>query len=152
MRTEVKRNCALPEASDGYAYTGWSADDHRLFTADRSGVVTLWDAWTGKMVQQFDSGGALEWDPAWTKNGLRLITLGENGSLQIWDTRTGKLVRNVAGVAWYDLSSDGKWLLASCRRRWPTTVWDITTGEQLLTDKRIDTAAIDARGTRDGQQ
>jgi WD40 repeat protein len=145
------------------------AADHKSFAtvsshAYRRGVVSLWDAVTGKEVRQVADPDFEHYEAFFLKRKGLLGTIGISRkpvkgdahahAMQFWDPRTGKKAPHEIRLVGYHfepwaLSPDEK-LLASASREPPVLVRDLETGAALArwegTGKRIDRLAFSADG------
>jgi RNA polymerase sigma factor (sigma-70 family) len=139
-----------------------------LWKKDRGpGSVLLWDVLNGKAthtLEKFDKNAPGRFfNVSASKDGAVIAVSTdkhgkvEYGAIKIWETKTGKFVRafeldgQVRGVA---LSADGKKLIggAALPADGKMYVWDVKTGDVLLTleaeDMRYHSAAISDDGKR----
>ena len=59
--------------------------------AGKTGVVTLWDAATGKVSATLDGQGAAVWCLVFSPQGGTLATAGTDGKVLLWDIPTGEV-------------------------------------------------------------
>lgn len=69
----------------------WSADGRRIVTAGADGVLTLWDARTGKESKSIRVGTGPLYSVAFTPDGKKAAVAGFSGdTVSVWDLETGK--------------------------------------------------------------
>ncbi len=71
----------------------WARDEGHV-VAKPPGLVTLWDADTGKMRARLSESSGEVGNLAFSEDGKRLATVSNNGTVWIWDTDTGKALSN----------------------------------------------------------
>jgi WD40 repeat protein/tRNA A-37 threonylcarbamoyl transferase component Bud32 len=104
-----------------------SSGDHR---------VTVWEAKTGKLIQQFATGSSSVESLAFSPDGVSLAGGGTDHAVRLWDTKTGALARTLTGHSDFVFSvaygPDGV-LLASGSHDGTVRVWGAKTGALLQT-------------------
>ncbi len=113
----------------GVGTLAWSPDSNRLASGDWPGKLFLWDAATGKLVQELkghQEGSGLT-SLAWSPDGRMLAGGGGGGSIFLWESDSGRVARILRGhegpihtVAW---SPNGK-LLASGGHDRTVQLWE----------------------------
>ena len=90
----------------------FSPDGTTILTVGRDNVGHLWDAATGKQVQELLGHTNIMWRGAFSPDGRYVFTASQDKSARMWDARTGQQLRYFPGHA---LSA-----VAGCRRvtRW----------------------------------
>jgi WD40 repeat protein/serine/threonine protein kinase len=130
----------LPHAS-AVLCAAFSPDGRRIASSDQGGVVKVWDAWTGKELLSFQAHANHARRVAFSPDGQRLASASWDGTAKVWDAQTGRLihtlkVRGGAGNAQLvAFSPDGQYLACGggqLGKFGEVTVWDATTGEELL--------------------
>jgi WD40 repeat protein/serine/threonine protein kinase/DNA-binding XRE family transcriptional regulator len=113
----------------------YSPDGTRLAAASGSALVSIWDASSGKLLNQFaprDGPNTVTFSP----DGTRLATGNWGGTTSILDAATGKELATLAGhterVYSVVFSPDGTHLATASLDK-TARVWDITAGRGLLT-------------------
>ncbi len=94
----------------------WSPDNKKLAAGDASGLITIWDSVTHKVIQQISGSGPIL-SLAWSPDGRHLATAADqySSSVAIWDMKGTQIqscmlsndVGTVNAIAW---SPDGKQL------------------------------------------
>ena len=138
---------------------GWSPDGTRLAGGGRAitnALVYVWDAATGKVLQQLEGHSYVIICVAWSPDGIRLASGGggkEGGEPFVWDPNRGRQILSLVGqpaviygVAWglsdqtvITGSGDGK-------LRW----WDVQSGECLMVRDAHEGAVQSVRRSPDG--
>jgi WD40 repeat protein len=127
----------------GESLLAWGPES-QLASAGADGVVTVWDAATGKEVFTLSAPRAPVSSVAWSPDGSRLASAG-GGTVTLWDTAAGQEVLSLrtaqpaasrpAGLAW---SPDGRRLALSFGSgiEGSVTVWDASPGRLRPGDER----------------
>jgi WD40 repeat protein len=141
---EVDPRASLPvlRGHKSYVYpVAFSPDGRWIASGDWKNKVRLWDAATGELCTILPHPG----DPgyvlslAFTPNGQWLVTgsFGD-GRLRIWDVATARVLREIPGpgrnLRSLTVSPDGRRVAATADGA-PFRVYDLTSGEQLFSDK-----------------
>lgn len=107
-------------------------DGKRLLTGSGDSTLRLWDAGTGKELQQFEGPGYIN-SAALSADGRQALAGHASGSIQLWDLETGKLLqqlKNGKNVTAVTFGPEGKAISdagASLR------LWDLKKGEEAGT-------------------
>ncbi|MCB9453071.1 MAG: WD40 repeat domain-containing protein [Anaerolineaceae bacterium] len=148
---------SLPQYNELYVVQ-WSPDGTKLLAGEATGMVIVWDAFTGEELYRFDghnsetfSGGRGKWSP----DGRLIATYSQNNSIRIWDAQTGSLLqtlsghtKDVGGVSW---SPDGSRLLSISDDN-TARVWDTTTWQTLVVFNQHTAPLNDAEWSHDGMR
>ena len=119
--------------------TRFSPDGRLFFGAGDSGpsgAVRVWNAVTGKQIQEFVPGGDVWFSSAqFLPGGKYLVTsYSSDNDLYLWEIATGKVVRKFVGhtkpLLSFTVSPDGKRIL-SWDDDQTMRLWDVETGEEL---------------------
>jgi len=136
--------------------------------ATNSTVVEVWDAASGATLQRFDAGFpvvTLEWHP----DGRRLALSGDQGRLGIWDVSPAlanltarikssatdtqvphellRLEGHTSKVDYTMFTPDGSCLLTHAYDKM-NVVWDVTSGQPLLAETRVNLREFDRTGEK----
>lgn len=136
----------------------FSPDGRRVAASDRSGVVKVWDAHTGRELFQFQAHKDYTNKVAFSPDGQYLATGGgrRDRTVKLWDSQSGQFIRTLtsyqAQVNSLAFSPDGR-LLASAGEDATVKLWDTATGRETLTLRGhlhlpIATVAFSPDGTR----
>jgi WD40 repeat protein len=141
-----------------------SPDGERITSATQDGKVTIWDAQSGRQLFQFRAHEKHARDVAYSPDGRLLATASWDNTVKIWDAKTGQLLRELeahrTGVSKVAFSPDGQrlasvgWVRMRDERgaAGEMKVWDVTTGQSLLTvpghGGRMDCVAFSPDGKR----
>jgi len=92
--------------------TGFSPDGRLILTSSHDGIARIWDANTGRMIRSLRCDRAALVGASFVPDGERIVTTG-CGGLRVWETRTGRgsVPRNLDGIRYSAISSDGQRLL-----------------------------------------
>jgi WD40 repeat protein/transcriptional regulator with XRE-family HTH domain len=155
-KTYTRDHTVLPEAADalhqavqasrieltllGHTGTLWSAvyspDGTRIATAGADQTARIWDAATGKELQNLKATAyGSVWYASFSPDGKFLATAGEDRVARIWDVATGDRVRELKGhvqdVFHIEFSPDGRRLVTVSPDA-TAKIWDVQTGKELL--------------------
>ena len=121
-----------PTASVFFALTYTSqADGRRVVTGGEEGLVKVWNADTGQLLQTLEAHTAAVTAVAVSHDGARLITGGRDATVKLWDPLRGKEVLTLSGhaeeITSVSFSPDDTLVLTSSRDRlaviWPALPW-----------------------------
>jgi WD40 repeat protein/serine/threonine protein kinase/tetratricopeptide (TPR) repeat protein len=134
-RGDTARLTFRPRQAESF-FVAWSRDGERLATADTDGLVTIWEASTGRELRTLTGHTGQVWSVAWSPDGKELASAGSDASLRIWDPDSGQELRTFPGhanlfttVCW----SPGGRRLASSFSDGQVRIWDARTGANLVT-------------------
>jgi eukaryotic-like serine/threonine-protein kinase len=123
-------------------------DNRRLATANRFGVIRLWDMIEGReLFRVFTSNS---WNSAFTlspdETRFALATSNDK-AIRVWELATGKRLLSLKGLGYpgcLRYSPDGGRILSA----WPAKLWDAGTGRELLSLWKGSFAAFSPDGRR----
>jgi WD40 repeat protein/serine/threonine protein kinase len=142
----LQRLCHLERHTlAGHAGAVWSlafsSDGRRLATAGEDHTVRIWDVVTGQQILTLSGHQKPVRSVAFSPDGRWLASASEDQSVKLWDVATGSEIRNLRhtnAASSVAFSPDGK-RLATATGKWDAddqpgelTVWDTSTGRQLL--------------------
>ena len=109
-----------------------SPDGRKVVTAERRGIVGLWDADTGKELRLLRGHEDQIHDARFSPDGTMIASGARDGTARTWDTETGAqlAVHKQKGGLYVDtvsFSPDGRWVL-SAGNGW-AEVWDARSGK-----------------------
>ena len=124
----------LGTRTGGTAGLAFSADGLRLVSGEDSGVVTMWDVITGKVIREFkDDKGFVRW-AKFSPDRKMLAASGHGNEVFLWDVETGKEIKRLAGHknGGRDglFTADGKRLITSGFDEM-IRAWDVASGKML---------------------
>ncbi|MBX9623269.1 MAG: hypothetical protein K2X82_05605 [Gemmataceae bacterium] len=88
-----------------------SPDGARLAVGGRSGVISVFDAATGRDVTPAGGHRDEVRGVRFTPDGRHLVTAGDDGTVRVWDAATGAEIRVLRGLGFPWLSPDGTLIL-----------------------------------------
>jgi WD40 repeat protein/predicted nucleic acid-binding Zn-ribbon protein len=74
-----------------------SPDNARLYAAEPSRFVAVWDVTSGSLLERFEAHGGSIGSLVVSADGRYLITAGSDGLVKAWSAETGSLVRELRG-------------------------------------------------------
>jgi hypothetical protein len=119
----------------------FSPDGKRLLTSAGNGTATIWEAETGRRVQELKGHTRTILAVAFSPDGKWIVTGGKDETARIWDAGTGQPVSVLMSGGWVTsvaFSSNGKRLITAGIDVFTGTdntakVWDTETGRLLRT-------------------
>jgi WD40 repeat protein len=131
----------LKAHDNGLLCAGVSPDDRFLVTADRKGVVKVWDLATLQQVRTLTGHTDEVLRAVFSPDGRTLATCSKDRTVRLWDVATWSeracLRGHVMTVTSVAFSPDGK-LLASASRDQCIVLWDVPRGKIVLSWKAHD--------------
>ncbi len=126
---------ALPELID----LAWSPDSNFIIGGGTNGLLRLWDAATGNVLDDFQGISGNVYSVAWSPDSANFVSAGADRLIHIWDIEAREEITTLEGhldiiisTAW---SSDGEQIIsASFSEETPDLslrIWDARTYEQL---------------------
>ena len=113
----------------------WSPDGRFILTGSLDGVARVWDAASGRVIQQLSGHTGPVRAVGWSPDSEHLATGGEDGTVRMWDALTGAPIfifgdwmGPILSLEW---SPSGE-LLASGGINEEVQVWEATTGLERL--------------------
>ena len=73
----------------------YSPDGTRLVTGGQGGIVQVWNAVSGQLMQTLATPPLYVSDVAFSPDGTLIATANDHDLAQLWDARTGRLVRTI---------------------------------------------------------
>lgn len=111
----------LSGRSEPIMAVAYSPDGAAFATADRDGLIRIWDGATLALVRSWICGegvGRLVFSP----DG-QCLAAGDLNSVHVWNPRTGELLRQFRGGRWVDFTSDGSKLIVAVNSQIEVHEW-----------------------------
>jgi WD40 repeat protein len=122
--------------------TALSPDGKRLVTAESTGLVRVWNADTGVMLQELKGHTALVSSAAFSADGTRIVTASTDRTAQIWDAVSGEILREIdghdRGLQTAVFSPDGGRVVTASMDG-TARIWDVSFGMTLRGDALVRT-------------
>lgn len=119
---------------DGVGVVAVSPDSTRILSGADDGMLILWDAATGDMLNSWMGDTRRVRTIVFLPDGNHAISGGDDAKLTLWDLETGQALRAFIGhdddVFAAALSSDGTQMISGSRDR-TLILWDVATGEVI---------------------
>lgn len=122
----------------GTVDVSYSADGRHLATAGADGIAKIWEAETGEELHTLTGHTAGLHSLVYSPDGRLLVTTSDlpDTSVKVWDAETGAEIHSFGpnpGRAWgVAFNEDGRLLTAGGHNGF-IYIWDLTTGERLVT-------------------
>jgi WD40 repeat protein len=133
-------------------FVAFGPDGARLLTSSGSSVARLWDAATGEELRVFTGHDDVITSAAFSPDGTRVLTESLDKTVRLWDAATGKelrVFRRLDGpgesVAF---SPNGARILSGSSDKTTARLWDVATGQQILSFKGGTAVAFSPDGAR----
>jgi WD40 repeat protein len=112
----------------------FSPDGTRILTASWDNTAKLWDAESGKLLQNLEGHNAWVESAVFSSDGTSILTASWDNTAKLWDAESGKLLQNLEGhtsaVVSAVFSPDGTSIVTAS---WDKTakLWDAKSGKLL---------------------
>jgi WD40 repeat protein len=148
-------------SDNGNVYYATFSPDGKLFaTAGGDDIARIWDATTGEELLELSGHYDHVYHVEFSPDGSRLATVSPDGTAIIWETLNGKELLAInqgedAQPYWVTFSPDGSRIAvanATANGQGWTSIWDVATGEMILSLPRqgnvVNSVAFSPDGTR----
>jgi WD40 repeat protein/serine/threonine protein kinase len=102
--------------SDTVAPIAFSPDGRQIASGCMDGSVQVWDAWTGRVLQSLQNGGAVAARLAYSSDGQLLAAGHLDGTIRVWKAPTWEVVATFQDRGWIQelaFSPDGQVLVSA---------------------------------------
>jgi len=129
----------------------FSADGTEAITTSDDGTARIWDAHNGRELMVLKGHRDRVISGKFSSDGKRVVTAGYDGIARLWDRQSGRELKTFkrAFLESADLSPDGTRLVAAAGNE--AVVWDVGTGELLMTLRGHAEGVVSAAYSRDGK-
>jgi len=113
----------------------FSTDGKRFASAASRGKLRMWDADSGRILNEWTGHGSSANAVAYSPDGKRLASVGNDGKIKIWDTTNYQELRTLETVTGVQLvsvafSPDGKQVFSAASGE-RARLWNLETGEAV---------------------
>lgn len=140
--------------TDWVSSAQFSPDGKWIVTASNDGTAKIWDAQTGKFLQDLKGHAGSVRSAQFSPDGKRIVTASWDSTAKIWDAQNGKLLQDLKGhtgsVKSAQFSSDGKWVV-SASNDCSAILWEASTGNILHDLKGHSSHVSSAQFSSDGK-
>ncbi len=109
-----------------------STDGKWIATGDRTGIIRIWDSYTGQEKYQFEGHSGEITSLQFSENGEKMVSGSSDGTIKIWDLVQGKelylLKKHAYAINAAVMTYDGKYIVSGSDD-FQLIVWDVETGE-----------------------
>lgn len=141
--------------NDSVLSAAFSPDGKRLATADKKGIIRLWDITNGNLLWTLPGHKEQIWQITFSQNGKQLVSAGWDHTVKLWDIASQREVLTfgmhegkVCGIAF---SPDGQ-TLATASWDKQIRLWDIDTGKLIKTLRGHQNWVWDVKFSPDGSK
>src|SRR5262249_4121264 len=92
-------NALVLQHSDTVLHVAFSPDGRQLASGCLEGMIHVWDARTGRMLQTLHKGGAVNRSLTYSADGQHLAAAHHDGVIRIWHATTGQPLATFPGHA-----------------------------------------------------
>ncbi len=131
----------------------WSPDDTKLVSGTNNGVIYIWDAITGNLLNTLRGHTNTVRSVAWNSDGTKIASGSKDGTIRIWDSMGNPIktivsgAREIYSVAW---NFDNTRLASGSTDA--LQIWDGITGELLNTLSDHRQAVLSVAWSLDGSR
>ncbi len=133
----------------------FSPDGRRIVTASENSGAQIWDAESGKELQQFEGHSDEVTSASFSSDGQRIVTTSYDNTVRIWDADSGEELQQLDSdwerVNSASFSNDGRRIVTASYDN-TVRIWDAASGAELQQLKGYPSTVIIASFSPDGQQ
>ncbi len=124
----------------GFVYSvDFHPDGSQCLTGHNDGTVSIWDAWSGELINVLRGHEQIVSSAVWNEEGTRILTGSLDKTAILWDAQSGRPMQTFRGhskwiraVAFGPGGDGGDWVVTASGDE-TARVWDARTGEVLQT-------------------
>jgi WD40 repeat protein len=137
-REEICRSQRTTNSSHtAITYLAWSPRGDRILTGAEDGGVEIWDPTSGQLLIATRGHDDFVMGVSWSPDGQRALSCARDLKAIVWNTRSGDALTVFTGqdFFWGAWSPDGTRIVLVDQFSFsgPVKIWDVATGEPLLT-------------------
>ncbi|MBN1760506.1 MAG: WD40 repeat domain-containing protein [Chitinispirillaceae bacterium] len=113
----------------------WSPDGSKVATGAMDDLVKIWDAATGACLKSYEmESSAYVVALCWSPDGTKILAVPQDRNAELWDVTTDSFIQGFNGGTDVGFSPDGTSAVTASRSEYgnDATVWDITTGKEIV--------------------
>ena len=100
----------------GVQHLQFTANGERLLSANRDGLIRLYDVESGELIRIFEGHAGLVWDAQFNPDETLIVSASFDGTVRLWDAATGEeilLLEDDQAFTSASFSPDGEQILVS---------------------------------------
>ncbi len=150
----------------GFFALAFSPDDKRVVTGGHDGVATIWDVETAQELLALRGHTGITYETIFGPDGRTMVTRSTDETIRLWDVRFGRQILILrggsrTGSGFISFSPDGRRLITEGlggmlsnrnEREKAVVLWDVASGQELVTLRGFSKGTVNAAFTPDGKR